>query len=101
MSNGQPDRLALLESVHAELARAQTLLGEHQQALAQLQATLARDASLRRVVQADDDVNGLSMPASLTPRQREILGYLGDGLNTRQIAERLWLSRATVRNHVS
>jgi two-component system NarL family response regulator len=37
----------------------------------------------------------------LTPRQLEILGYLADGLNTRQIAERLWLSRATVRNHVS
>jgi len=38
---------------------------------------------------------------TLTPRQIEILGYLAGGLNTRQIAERLWLSRATVRNHVS
>ena len=37
----------------------------------------------------------------LTRRQREILGYLADGLNTSQIAERLWLSPATVRNHVS
>ena len=37
----------------------------------------------------------------LTPRQLEVLSYLADGLSTRQIAERLWLSRATVRNHVS
>jgi DNA-binding NarL/FixJ family response regulator len=30
-----------------------------------------------------------------------VLTYLSDGLSTKQIAERLWLSGATVRNHVS
>lgn len=37
---------------------------------------------------------------SLTPRQREILCLLADGLRPRQIASRLTLSETTVRNHV-
>jgi PAS domain S-box-containing protein len=36
----------------------------------------------------------------LTPRQREILEELGRGRSTEQIAEKLSLSRETVRNHV-
>jgi PAS domain S-box-containing protein len=38
--------------------------------------------------------------ASLTPREIEILGLLAHGLNTVRVAERLRVSRATVRNHV-
>jgi len=38
--------------------------------------------------------------ASLTRREREVLGLMRDGLNTAAMAERLYLSRATVRNHV-
>lgn len=38
--------------------------------------------------------------ARLTEREREVLRLLAEGLDTRQIAERLTLSRATVRNHV-
>lgn len=37
---------------------------------------------------------------SLTPRQNEILRLLADGLRPREIASRLTLSEATVRNHV-
>ncbi len=36
----------------------------------------------------------------LTEREREILSLLAEGMDTREIAERLTLSRATVRNHV-
>lgn len=36
----------------------------------------------------------------LTRREREVLGLMGAGLNTSAMAERLHLSRATVRNHV-
>jgi len=36
----------------------------------------------------------------LTPRQREILAQLATGASTDQIADRLFLSRETVRNHV-
>ena len=37
----------------------------------------------------------------LTPREREVLGLMVDGLNNPQIAERLVISVTTVRSHVS
>jgi DNA-binding CsgD family transcriptional regulator len=39
-------------------------------------------------------------PGSLTPREREILGWMAGGLQNKEIAERLQLSLATVRNHI-
>ncbi|WP_103889451.1 response regulator [Actinacidiphila yanglinensis] len=39
--------------------------------------------------------------AGLTPREREILGLIGEGLTNRQIGERLYLSEKTVKNNVS
>jgi DNA-binding NarL/FixJ family response regulator len=39
--------------------------------------------------------------ASLTPREREILGLIGEGLTNRQIGQRLYLSEKTVKNHIS
>lgn len=38
--------------------------------------------------------------APLTPREGEILRLLADGLGTAQIAQRLFISPTTVRNHV-
>jgi len=38
---------------------------------------------------------------SLTPREREIVGLAGLGLNNDEIAERLFVSPATARTHVS
>ena len=40
-------------------------------------------------------------PAGLTPREREMLGLLADGLTNRQIAERLIISEHTVHRHVT
>jgi DNA-binding CsgD family transcriptional regulator len=37
---------------------------------------------------------------SLTIRERETLGYLAEGLTTREIADRMGLTITTVRNHV-
>ncbi len=40
------------------------------------------------------------MLESLTPREMEILKALADGLNDKEIGERLYISRATVRTHM-
>jgi DNA-binding NarL/FixJ family response regulator len=39
--------------------------------------------------------------AELTPREREILSLIAQGANNREIAQTLFLSEKTVRNHVS
>jgi two-component system response regulator DevR len=39
--------------------------------------------------------------AALTPREREILELIGEGLTNRQIGNRLFLSEKTVKNHIS
>ena len=37
----------------------------------------------------------------LTDREREIVALVGEGLNNDEIAQRLWISKATARTHVS
>lgn len=46
---------------------------------------------------------GVSHPtfAALSPREREVLALMTDGLNNSEIAERLAISEKTVRNHAS
>ncbi|MDX3243348.1 response regulator transcription factor [Streptomyces sp. ME18-1-4] len=39
--------------------------------------------------------------ASLSPREREILALIGDGLTNREIGNKLYLSEKTVKNHIS
>ncbi|WUH89509.1 response regulator transcription factor [Streptomyces sp. NBC_00433] len=39
--------------------------------------------------------------AALSPREREILALIGDGLTNRQIGKQLYLSEKTVKNNVS
>jgi DNA-binding NarL/FixJ family response regulator len=40
-------------------------------------------------------------PAALTPREREVLGLMAEGLTNVGIAKRLFLTNRTVETHVS
>jgi two-component system, NarL family, nitrate/nitrite response regulator NarL len=39
--------------------------------------------------------------AALTAREREVIGLVGDGLKNQVIAQRLYISEATVRHHIT
>jgi len=61
---------------------------------------------IRRVVAEFTRISGLRAAAKqvfaeLTPREMEVLELLGQGLRNQQIAQKLFISEKTVKNHVS
>ncbi|MBL1088229.1 MULTISPECIES: response regulator [Streptomyces] len=63
-------------------------------------ATTARLMSTLRGEEAEEQSEAGAL-ASLSPRETEILGLIGEGLTNRQIGKRLYLSEKTVKNHIS
>jgi DNA-binding NarL/FixJ family response regulator len=62
----------------------------------------AASALIRRVRTQDADAPPTAeVPGELTEREAEILRLVAEGLDNGQIAERLFLSPSTVKNHVS
>ncbi|PVE11920.1 response regulator transcription factor [Streptomyces scopuliridis] len=64
-------------------------------------ATTARLMSSLRGEDAEEERREPDALSGLSPREREILGLIGEGLTNRQIGERLYLSEKTVKNHIS
>ncbi|GAA3880296.1 response regulator transcription factor [Streptomyces lacrimifluminis] len=63
----------------------------------------ATTARLMRSLRADP-AQSPAVPSeleSLSPRERDILALIGDGLTNREIGKKLYLSEKTVKNHIS
>ncbi|MFF7602450.1 response regulator [Streptomyces mirabilis] len=60
-------------------------------------------ARLMRSLRADPTEAPALAPelAALSPRERDILALIGDGLTNREIGKKLYLSEKTVKNHIS
>ncbi|MGW3031850.1 response regulator [Streptomyces sp. NPDC001178] len=63
----------------------------------------ATTARLMRSLRTEPDEAPTVAPelAGLSPREREILALIGDGLTNREIGKQLYLSEKTVKNHIS
>ena len=89
--SGAPYELA---QARVELAATLAALGRSE--LANAETAAALDA-LRRLGAVPDSPSA----GEVTPREREVLALLAEGLTNRQIAERLVLSEHTVHRHVA
>ena len=95
--------IVLAERASAEDRLVAAQLGAR--ALLTKNATLAElMVSMRRAVAMEADEPGILPRGTryeLTPRQREVLGLIVEGLDNREIATRLGISERTARAHVS
>ena len=78
------------------------LLGEDRSFLRRLQWLLheARDSGMAKSVGLNVPASSTVAPAQLSPRERDVLQLLMDGLTNREIAKALFISEATAKVHV-
>jgi pimeloyl-ACP methyl ester carboxylesterase/DNA-binding CsgD family transcriptional regulator len=79
-----------------ELDSKNHVLLEHEPAWGRFREAVLEFVGLEGVDRGEDPAF-----AALSPREREVLGLIAEGLGNSQIAERLSISEKTVRNHVT
>lgn len=67
------------------------------------QSVLDREVQNRllEAVRTKPPAPGRPLPGDITPREREVLTLIGQGLPNRAIAEKLFISEATVKTHIN
>lgn len=67
------------------------------------QSVLDREVQNRllHTVRTKPPAPGQPLPGDITPREREVLTLIGQGLPNRAIAEKLFISEATVKTHIN
>lgn len=67
------------------------------------QSVLDREVQNRllEAVRTKPPAPGQPLPGDITPREREVLTLIGQGLPNRAIAEKLFISEATVKTHIN
>ncbi len=74
---------------------------DDEEALVSPDVAYALMSRVTELAQLFSDVEaGIDQPVDLTPREREVLDLIAEGLTNREIADRLYIEVGTVKNHV-